>query len=89
MRAVEALDALERQVTEGKLALRSALAYAWQHGCTHGQGAPWPEYDVRRVGVKWCVVRIIDGKVVSTWDTQPCAHDAYVRLVCTPDPPSG
>ena len=84
LRAEDALDALERQVIDGKIALRSALAYAWQHGCTHGGGGPWPDYDVRRVGFKWAIVRVKDGRVASTWETEHEAHDAYVQLVCTP-----
>ncbi len=85
MKPLEAIDALERQVTTGTLTIRAALAYAWQHGCTHGGGAPWPDYDVRRVGFKWSVVRVRDGHVISTWSSAAEAHDAYVRLVCTPD----
>jgi len=85
MKALEAIDALERQVVAGTLTLRAALAYAWQHGCTHGGGAPWPDYDVRRIGLKWAIVRVSNGHVVSTWDSSAAAHDAYVRHVCTPD----
>jgi hypothetical protein len=73
---LDALDALERQVTAGTLTLRSALAYAWQHGCAHEHSAQWPAYDVRRVGFRWAVVRVSDGHVVSTWDTPHDAHDA-------------
>jgi hypothetical protein len=85
MSPTEALDALERHVKAGRLALRAALAYAWQHGCTHAGGPPWPEYDVRRVGDKWCIVRLKDSTLVSTWDNEADANAAHVRLVCTPD----
>lgn len=87
MTSTEAIDALERYVRDGKVTLRAALAYAWQHGCTHGSGATWPDYDVRRVGDRWCVVRVADGSVISTHATAPEAHDAHVVIACTPDVP--
>jgi hypothetical protein len=94
--AEQALDALERQVEAGTIGLRAALAYAWQHGCKSGGAQPWPDFDVRRVGLRWAVVRVRDGRVMSDWADEREARDAMVRQVCTPSvhpseppPPSG
>ncbi len=82
----DAIDALERQVRSGALDLRGALEFAWQHGCAHSRTAAlWPAYDVRRIGLGWAVVRVIDGHVVGLWSTAQEAHDAFVLLTCSVD----